>query len=446
MFSNFLKIAFVAILFLVFLSLGLRGFAITPQEERQALEEELKKLEQTIGQYEQDITKTQGEKRTLQNQITVLRKKIEKLNLQIQQSNVMIRDVKLQIVDTEGSIIRTSSEIEQSKERLGGVLRNIYEEDKKSFAEILLQGDDLSDFFGNVTFLEILNTENQELLKNIKGLKISLESQKESLDNEKDDLGRILKIQLLQKQDGQSTKSEKETLLDQTKGKESNYQKLLAETQKKAAEIRARIFELIGVPKAPTFGEAYDIAKYVETITGVRPAFLLAVLTQESNIGKNVGQCFLKNTATGDGVRIKNNEPVAKVMKPTRDLAPFLAITGELGRNPLETPVSCPMEYGWGGAMGPAQFLPSTWVLYKDRLKAVAGKPADPWGIKDAFLAAGLYLSDSGAAEKTYNSEWRAAMIYFSGSTNAKYKFYGDSVMKITSRYEEDIKELEKSR
>ncbi|GAH47901.1 unnamed protein product, partial [marine sediment metagenome] len=57
-----------------------------------------------------------------------------------------------------------------------------------------------------------------------------------------------------------------------------------------AAEIRARIFELIGVPKAPTFGEALDIAKYVEGITGARPAFLLAILQQESAIGKNVGQ------------------------------------------------------------------------------------------------------------------------------------------------------------
>ncbi|GAI11579.1 unnamed protein product, partial [marine sediment metagenome] len=78
-----------------------------------------------------------------------------------------------------------------------------------------------------------------------------------------------------------------------------------------------------------------------------------------------------------------------------------------------------------------------------DKVKAITGKAADPWNIKDAFLASALYLADYGAAQQTYNAEWRAAMIYFSGTTNTKYRFYGDSVMKIASQYEEDIKTIE---
>jgi membrane-bound lytic murein transglycosylase B len=103
------------------------------------------------------------------------------------------------------------------------------------------------------------------------------------------------------------------------------------------------------------------------------------------------------------------------------------------------------MSFGWGGAMGPAQFIPSTWMLYKERLKSLLGKTPDPWNIKDAFLAAALYLTDYGAAKRSYSAEWKAAMIYFSGSTNPKYRFYGDSVMKIASQYEKDIEELEKT-
>jgi membrane-bound lytic murein transglycosylase B len=93
--------------------------------------------------------------------------------------------------------------------------------------------------------------------------------------------------------------------------------------------------------------------------------------------------------------------------------------------------------------MGPAQFIPSTWILYKDRVKAITGKPADPWSIKDSFLAAALYLADYGAKKQTYNAEWKAAMIYFSGTTNKRYRFYGDSVIRITKQYEKDIKEIE---
>jgi membrane-bound lytic murein transglycosylase B len=179
-------------------------------------------------------------------------------------------------------------------------------------------------------------------------------------------------------------------------------------------------------------------------MTGVRPAFLLAVLTQESNIGRNVGQCYLKDPNTGSGIVAKTGKVISRVMKPSRDVPHFLTICKETGRNPYNTLVSCPMSFGYGGAMGPAQFIPSTWVMYKDRVRAITGKAADPWNIRDAFLAAGLLLRDAGAARQTYNAEWRAAMVYFSGSTNPKYSFYGNAVMSITRQYEEDIAQLER--
>lgn len=428
--------------------LFLKVQALSPSEERQTLEQELKKLEEQIGKYEGDIAQTQQEKKTLQNQIYILQQKIKKLDLQIQQSNAAIENAKLQIEDTEGSIAETSLKIEDSKRKIASILRLIYQEDGKSLLEILLSEATLSGFFDNLVALEALNLKNQELLENVKSLKTYLEGEKQSLDEEKADLENMLTIQLLQKTESQGVKKEKDWLLETTKGKESEYQKLLSETQKRAQGIRSRIFELIGVPKAPTFGEAYEIAKMVERITGVRPAFLLAVLTQESNIGKNVGQCYLKNPATGDGVKAYNGTSVSKVMKPSRDVSPFLQITEELGRDPYNTPVSCPIPSvgGYGGAMGPAQFIPSTWMRYRERAKEITGKPADPWDIKDAFLAAGLYLADYGAKKQTSDGEWKAAMIYFSGSTtNKRYYFYADSVLNIAKQYTEDIESLEKA-
>jgi len=419
--------------------------AISTTDCRILLEKCEKYFQEISSRYEQDISKTQQEKKTLQNQIYILKQKVSKLNYQIQESNVMIRDVGFQIEDTGHSIEVTGSNIEDSRNKLANVLRLIYEEDQKSLLESLILENELSDFFENLAALEALGIESSKLLQNIKELKSQLEIQKEDLDEEKIDLERLSVIQQLQKKESEQTKSAKDYLLEETKGEEALYQKYLQETQAKAAEIRKRIFELVGVPEAPTFGEALEIAKYVESITGVRPALLLAVLTQESNIGRNVGQCYLSNSETGAGVIIKSGKVLSSVMKPTRDVGPFLIITKELGRDPYATPVSCPMSYGWGGAMGPAQFIPSTWMIYRDRLKAITGKPGDPWDIKDAFLAAALYLGDYGATNQTYNSEWKAAMIYFSGSTNTRYRFYGDSVMSLATKYQADIETLEKA-
>lgn len=419
------------------------AFALTPQEERSTLEKELADLERQIQGVEHDITKTQAEKNTFQKQITLLKDKIQKLNLQITQGNKVIADLHSQIADTTESIGKTSKEISSIQAELGDVIRTIHEEDRKGLLEIMLTSASLSDFFGNLSSLAALSSKSADLLNNMRSLGQYLETQKGDLETDKATQENLVKIQLIQKNQSQQTKTEQETLLTLTKGKEAEYQKLLQDSKKRASELRSRIFELIGVSKAPTFGEALDIARTVSKQTGIRPALLLAVLTQESNVGKNVGQCYVNNFQTGSGART-TGAAVSKVMSPARDVPKFLQITQELGRNPLNTPVSCPLPSvgGWGGAMGPSQFIPSTWSVYQQELHDIAGRPVDPWNIIDAFLATGVYLNDLGGKQ----NEFKAVMQYFSGPSWTKYEeFYGRSVLAIAAGYENDIKELEGS-
>lgn len=444
--SKSLKITFLGTLVSVLVIPGLFVLANPSQsEERQALEEELKQLEIQIANYDKNIAATAKEKKTLENTIASLKNKIKKLDLQISQSNIVIKDLGLQIKDTEISIDKTVLKIEEGKIRLAAILQETYEEDQRPLIEILIS-EGMSDFFDNLVALEALNIKNKELLINIKALKLSLEDQKQSLDEEKSGLEKQVAIQTLQRQENASAKQEQDSLLKLT---EAEYQKQLAEkssVEKQAQAIRSRIFELIGVPEAPTFEEAYNIAKFVSEQTGVRPALLLAVLTQESNIGKNVGQCFLTNLSNGEGVRATTKARETKVMNPSRDVTPFVQITQELGRDVYNTPVSCPLKnsygapVGYGGAMGPSQFIPSTWLIYKDKIKDMTGQAPDPWNIKDAFLATGVYLKDLGVK----NNEFKAVMRYFSGASWSKWEeFYGRSVLAIAAQYEQDIKGMQ---
>jgi hypothetical protein len=143
-------------------------------------------------------------------------------------------------------------------------------------------------------------------------------------------------------------------------------------------------------------------------------------------------------------------------MSPNRDIPVFLSLIDAinagkgLARDPLATPVSCVIyyngsPYGWGGAMGPAQFIPSTWVNagYGQKVTEITGKVADPWDISDAFLANGLYLKALGAAGSGANAEFNAAMKYYCGGNCTKYdQFYGKSVVNIANQYEADIKAI----
>ncbi len=432
---------------IILLSFGLVGtvFAQDPVQERKQLEQQLQGLENEINSISGDLTQTQQQKKTLQSQVSALQKKIQQLNTQINTTTKIVQDLKSQIQDTTDSIDQTTKDIGDKKAQLADALQQIAKEDRKGTFEIVLAGATLSDYFSNIAQLQALNQKNKDLLQNLKDLNDYLQTQQGTLESEKTDQENFMKIQILQKQANQSTQSQTQQLLAQTQGKETEYQKLLQDKQAQAQAIRSRIFSLIGVPQAPTFGEAYDIAKAVGLQTGVRPAFLLAVLTQESNLGQNVGQCFLKNTQTGSGTRLLTGAAVSNVMKPSRDVGPFMQIVQELNRDPLNTPVSCPIPSvgGYGGAMGPAQFIPSTWLGYKSKLSSILGRSADPWSIKDAFMAAGLYLSDYGAKSQTKAGETKAALIYFSGSSNSRYRFYSDSVLAIATGYEADIKALE---
>ena len=103
--------------------------------------------------------------------------------------------------------------------------------------------------------------------------------------------------------------------------------------------------------------------------------------------------------------------------------------------------------------MGPAQFIPSTWALYAgyaapgyvyspsgDRVGRLTGShPPSPWSPEDAFMAAALYLTDSGAASQTKNGEFTAAMCYLAGCgkvNNKSLQFYGNDVAKLAVKYQ----------
>jgi hypothetical protein len=151
-------------------------------------------------------------------------------------------------------------------------------------------------------------------------------------------------------------------------------------------------------------------------------------------LGANVGKCYVTNFQTGDGVNAKSGSAVSGVMSPTRDVPGFRVILSAIGGEPTKQVVSCPLDIGWGGAMGPAQFIPSTWLLMKGEVASalgISGMP-DPWNPAHAFMASAMYLSNLGAGSGTYTAERNAACKYYSGRACGLVKgntTYGNSVV-----------------
>ena len=408
------------------------------QDEKTQLEQQLRDIEGQIAQYQQELSGIKGEKNTLQNKIKQLQNQQTAIGLQVRATNLHIKQLGDQLDATESAIDEGVAKIQRLREQMAQFIRAINEYDNYPILYAILTSDNLSDIFDEMErYFQMSNSLNN-LFKQVTETKKQLDQHAQILAQQQEESQSLLAIKTLAQQQLTGSVNEQNSLLQETKGRETSYQVILSGAQKKAAEIKNRLYQLLGVPAQVTFGEAVSLAQWASGQTGVRAAFLLAVLTQESNLGKNVGTCNRPGDPPSKNWKV--------VMKPDRDQEPFLQITGELGLDPDVTPVSCPMrnskgqQVGWGGAMGPAQFIPSTWMGYRDRIAAITGRPANPWDIRDAFIAAAIKLKAGGAG--AVSGEWAAAMRYFSGSTNLKYRFYGDNVVAIANQYQNDIDSL----
>ena len=282
----------------------------------------------------------------------------------------------------------------------------------------------LSDFFNDLNNITLLQGNVRQTIVKITDFKNQLTEEKTQLALARTDAATVRAYQTSQKNETDTVRKEKNDLLSITKGQESKFQTLLKQTKETAAQIRSRIFELLGGGEL-SFAEAYDYAKLAGGATGVRPALILAILDRESALGRNVGRCSYKTAMSPSNQKI------------------FLEITGTLNINPDSVSISCPNADGiYGGAMGPAQFIPSTWRLYAEAVSKITGRtPANPWNNADAFVAAALYLRDAGAAQ----NEKIAAAKYYCGTRWNRYvctNVYGRKVVEQAERFEEDIRAI----
>lgn len=379
---------------------------------QEALKACLKYFEDAAKVYEDSVKDAKEKSNTLKGEIAGIQSRIKKLNNDISKNSLMIKDLTIQVKNTGESISESEKNLENLRNQLKDLLISAYKEDSRTAIEIFLSGEDLTDNIDNLVGFKSLSYRNQVLVQNIEDLKSNLEKQKVKLDSQKNQLEENVAKQEVQKVQNISLQQEKDKILKETKGQEALFQKFKAEAEQRAAKLRARIFELAGggvpgISKAPSFGEALEYAKQAGNAVGVRPSFILAILAQETRIGKNVGRCYVVNEK-GYGA---NGKPV---MSP-KQAPSFIAICSAAGLDYAKTPVSCPApQIGckYGGAMGPAQFMPTTWDLFKDQIRAYVGHEPNPWNTQDAFYAAALFVKDAGAGASG-TGELKAAARYF---------------------------------
>jgi peptidoglycan hydrolase CwlO-like protein len=434
-------------LFLLVLLGGAYAVAVYPVSgqalsaaERAQLEAEYAKLQEEIAEWEQVLKTTRAKKGSLQGDVTLLNAQIKQAEAQIRQKNLAISDLGTEIQKKSARINSLSSQIDRGRESLAQLLRKTNQINEYSIAEIVLSREGLSELLVDLDTFGEVKSALAQLFVEIREAKGIAEKEKEDLDEKKNqELDAKYVVESKKKTIAQS-EAEKKRLLEITKNEEKNYEQVLTERQKRANEIRNALFALrdsAGI----SFQSALEYATFAEQQTGVRAAFILGILRQESNLGENVGQCLLTSIETGAGMGRNTGTAFKNVMHPTRDVPPFIDLMKRLGADPYATPVSCPQATGYGGAMGPSQFIASTWKLYENKLKTNLGVGTpDPWIARHAIMATSLFLKDLKADRQTYSAEREAAGRYYAGGNWQKSGLgYASSVLSHAEKYQADI-------
>jgi membrane-bound lytic murein transglycosylase B len=414
----------------------------SPQADKDFCRTELSQIEAQLAELLKQQEAQKKQTGTLKGDVAFLNSQINALKTKVKARSLKIAQLKVDINSKIAKIGSLSDKIEREHNSLAQLLRNTNEFDNDNLIHLVLSDASISNFYSDLESYSSIKEAVKASVDEIKGIRNETEAEKKDLEVKQDaELDAKTELENSQKKVAQS-EAEKKKLLNISQSKEAEYQKIAAEKKARANKIRSALFSLAGTSQKIPFGTALQYANEASAKTGVDPAFVLAILTQESNLGSNVGKCNLVATEgpqAGHGVNISTGKTWTNLMKPTRDITPFIDITSRLSLDPLKTVVSCPIAgvAGYGGAMGPAQFIPSTWKLFESRLQSALGYSANPWAPKDAFMASAMYLTDLGAVGGSASAQHRAACKYY-GSGGATCS-YSRSVMNLKAKIQDDI-------
>ncbi len=203
----------------------------------------IQQLEEEIARQQREIVLVQKEKMSLENTVQTLTLSEKKINTDIRLTEAKIAQTSNNIESLNFEIGFKLADITKTETALSRSIISINDSDSYSLVELLLRYDTLSDFWNEYDAISQFQIRLRENLQTLKQLKDELEDKKRLLLESNNKLSNFKKDLSGQKEAVVYTKTEKNSLLEDTKNKESEYQKILNEKIAQKAKFEKELQE-----------------------------------------------------------------------------------------------------------------------------------------------------------------------------------------------------------
>lgn len=391
------------------------------QEALKAKQDEIAALDQKIKELNSRRDTTRAEADIINDQLAILESRLKQAQLELQRTQLNLQLVSKENVATQKSIGELKEESQKTREQLRAILRQMYEHEHQSLIHVFFTRGSLSDVLVAREAYQQIQDQHVTLVSELRHQEEELTAKQATLEQQENDLGELQGLLAQQRVVLAGQQTEQQKFLQAKRSEQLQYDQRIAEAKQAREEITRDVFTLKNAGVTLKLTEATDIARYASKLTGVRAALLLGVLKVETNLGSNLGS----------GVFPDDMHPGSREA--------FLRVTKKLGLDPHTAPISArPRSYqGWGGAMGPGQFMPATWEQIEGRVAELMGKSTpNPYELTDAFVATALFLADRGATSPA--GEYEAVNRYLAGPNWQRFTWYGDRVLAVAQEYEKE--------
>lgn len=203
--------------------------------------QEVKDLASTIKKYQKDLEAVGKQENTLQNQINRMNKEIAILNLNIKKTQTQIIEAGLKIDELKNQVYVKEDEIESRKEKLAHIILLMSQSEPGNLLSLAFSTKNLSDFFSQQESLANLQRDIKISLDELKTFKSELENFKKDKEAQQAELKSLNEELGSQWQITNEQKTEKDSLLKDTRNKEKEYQRIINELNRKRQDVESEI-------------------------------------------------------------------------------------------------------------------------------------------------------------------------------------------------------------